>query len=280
MAGFGATGWGGWIPAVAGMTDGFAGRTEGAAGRFGTGFGRPARDGRKSGFLSTGSGQALGGPRNDGPGGAYRRVRAGLGGAKAGMAGRTGATEGGGAAWWGTRARGSRLPLKGSRDPRARDVAIFWAAGWRDAEAGARVPKGRARWGGVVVRLGPSPTAARLTTNGRGAGSGSGRGGAQVGTGRSGRWALGLRVAGFTRIVYDIQRRVARGGEQWLVVGGQWLAKRALGMGRGWGIEGRGFRDEGEAAPGTAGAGTASDASNASSACIAGSASNAGRSSG
>ena len=140
-------------------------------------------------------------------------------------------SRGGGAAWWGTRARGSRLPLKGSRDPRARDVAIFWAAGWRDAEAGARVPEGRAGWGGFVVRLGAPPTANRLTTNGR----------QRVRKGKSAdrnraKRAMGIGTSGCGTYSDSVRCPGARGKGrgQWLVVGGQWLAKRELEVGVAW----------------------------------------------
>ena len=189
-----------------------------------------------------------------------------------------------GAAWWGTRARGSRLPLKGSRDPRARDVAIFGAAGWRDAEAGARVPEGCAGWGGFVVRLGPPPgTAARRTTSGRGRATDR----KSADRNRAKR-VMGIGTSGCGAYSDSVRYPEARGKWQGAVVSGQWLAERVLGVGRGWGIVGRGWGRgriraagvEGEAAPGTAGAGNDGDASNAISACVAGNASNAGRSSG
>ena len=140
-----------------------------------------------------------------------------------------------GAAWWGTRARGSRLPLKGSRDPRARDVAIFWAAGWRDAEAGERVPEGRAGWGGFVVRLGPSPTAARLTTNGR----------QRVRKGKSAdrnraKRAAGIGTSGCKIYSDSVRYPEARGKGRGAVASGRWSVVSEEGVGHGEGLGDRG----------------------------------------
>ena len=187
-----------------------------------------------------------------------------------------------GAAWWGTRARGSRLPLKGSRDPRARDVAIFGAAGWRDAEADERVPQGCAGWGGGVVRLGSfdrlrtgrPPTANRRTTNGRQ----RVRKGRSVDRNRAKR-VMGIGTSGCSVYSDSVRYPGTRGKGRGAVASGRWSVVSEEGVGSGRGL-GRGrlwaAGGGGEAAPGTAGAGNDDDASNASSACIAGSPSNAG----
>ena len=151
------------------------------------------------------------------------------------MAGCTGVTRGGSAALWGTRARGSRLPLKGSRDPRARDVAIFWAAGRQDAEAGARVPEGRAGWGGGVVRLGPSQTANRLTANGR----------QRVRKGKSAdrnraKRAMGIGTSGCRVYSDSVRYPGTRGKGRGAVASGQWSVVSEEGVGHGEGLGDRG----------------------------------------